>query len=612
MKKRILISVILIILCFVFIGYLFRISFRKQVIYDELSAVIPARPLAYVRCSQLKSRLDQLSQSSKYRQLLQSPFVQQIKTTPWWNEFSDSFQEFLESMIIDPMRVFGADWAVGLYRAERGELLPGVILVGKIDRFAGAAERLLYLFDRFSGQIGIQFTQDVEGIPVYVLDRRDLLVPVYYSVIDDLGMISTSFPLLKNTMLQALGVTKETEQFSAFRQIVHNISDTRFVTSYVHPALLVDELHNNQFLKALKLVDARSLEAASDFPFVTISLDVYPNNKTIVRTELFSRPGINAKALEGKAEEPGAAEVDRRSGQAAEGEALQLLEKRSRTFPLIGTVHTEHLAGFMQTLESLFPRQALQLRSKEGGTFPLQWLDPPQETFGKMLECRLTGALFGTLYTVPDISCVQDVLDSKRAFTFLDTNVDTLLDEVFASAAQRALVKKSAELYQKTGITSVRMLFQDLLCYAVLNANSKHSRSVTVSGVEPVSYALLTTNTEVLKKRIDMLLASPAQSPYALGGAQQIRGKNTRDVPKNMTPQPETPVATLLIRHALLSEWLEAVSRTTTFSLLFPRQTNQKLYQILPDLLVLLKSLPPVLFELKMQEPRLSLTMQML
>ncbi len=534
--------------------------------------MVPARPLVYVQCSQLKLHLDQLSQSTIYHEFLQSPFVQQLKTTIWWNEFSDEFQEFWDNMLIDPMRVFGNELAVGMYKTEVGEMFPGLILVSRIDRLAGAAERLLYLFDRISEETGIRFAQEVEGVPVYVLDQQDLFFPIYYSVVEDFGVISTSFPLLKTTILQALGITEERRELSPFQKIVHNIPDSRFMTWYAHPKLLSRELRDNQLLQALKFMDNRSLDAASDFPFISISLDVYPHDAPMMRVDLVSESAIDHdKAYGEKAEEPGVPEIDRHDEQSI-----------SDAFPMIGIVHTEDIGAFAQTLNTMFPRQQFQ------------WTAIPRETFGKILECRLSGKLFGTLYTIPDISCVLDVVDSDQALTFIDTHVEELLDQVFPSVAQRALLKKSAKMYQQTNVTSLSMLFQDMFCYTILNSR----------GNSEFSYALAATSSEVLKKRIDRLLASPIHAPYTFMTPEHVQGENAQHVPKNVAVQREVSVAVLLLQYDLFSEWLAAISRTTTFSLAFPRKTYPQLYHILPDLLVFLKSLPPMLFELKMQKNR--------
>ena len=78
------------------------------------------------------------------------------------------------------------------------------------DRVAKAAERVLYLFDKVSGQIGIQFIQDVQGCSIYVVKRQDMYFPLYYTVLDEFALLSTSLSLLKNTVRHVLGQLEET------------------------------------------------------------------------------------------------------------------------------------------------------------------------------------------------------------------------------------------------------------------------------------------------------------------------------------------------------------------------------------------------------------------
>jgi hypothetical protein len=75
-------------------------------------------------------------------------------------------------------------------------------------------------------------------------------------------------------------------------------------------------------------------------------------------------------------------------------------------------------------------------------------------------------------------------------------------------------------------------------------------------------------------------------------------------------PSPYTPVGVVFIQNDLLAGFLHTLSQTTTFSLVFPQYEYRWLYQILPDLLLVLRSLPPLLFEAGIHARKLSLTIQ--
>lgn len=603
MKKRILIGVFLGVLCLVCLGYLFGISFHKHVVHEKLASLVPATPLFYIQCSHLKSHLEKLSQSPWYQKFLQSPLWQQIKAAAWWNELTGSFQELWGSMLIDPMRIVGTDLAIGVYEAEKNDILPGIILVSRIDRIVYAAERLFYLFDRFSGQIGLRFTQEVEGFPVYVLERQDMLFPIYYSRIDEFGFISTSFLVLRKTMLQALGVTEKASSLFPFQSTVHEIPESRFVTSYVHPERLFKELYFNRFFRSLRLVDEQQLNLASDFPLITFFLNTGAD-KTILETKFSPKLEINRFPPEDGQGESQVPEVESSPKYVGESMDVQITKKSSGEFHLIMGLHSKHLVTFLQTLKTLFPQLEWSLL--------FQWVVPLQRSFGKFIECRLSKTLLGTLYTVPDVFCLSEVSNPVPAFVFLDRSVETVLDQFFSSSTQRAFVKKSNERYQDTEITYVRVLLQDILSYTVLKSSSVRSQSANVSGGKPAFYTLLTTSTDGLKKYIDLFLASSGQPFSPLLELHPSQEKGARSPSEKMAARHEVPVAAFFIQNESFSEWLKAVSQTRTFSLIFPPKHYQGFYQALPSLLIILKSLPPVFLHVTLQDTRLSLSLEIM
>jgi hypothetical protein len=73
----------------------------------------------------------------------------------------------------------------------------------------------------------------------------------------------------------------------------------------------------------------------------------------------------------------------------------------------------------------------------------------------------------------------------------------------------------------------------------------------------------------------------------------------------------EIPVAVFWIQNDLFAKFIENISRTTTFALLVPKRNYPTFYQILPDLLLFLKSLPSMLIEVGIQDTKLFVTMQL-
>ena len=245
------------------------------------------------------------------------------------------------------------------------------------------------------------------------------------------------------------------------------------------------------------------------------------------------------------------------------------------------------------------------------------------DAFGEIFECRLSNTLTGTLYTIPDISCILDTQDPKLSITVINTIVETLLEQMLLSPAQRAIVTRSSELYQDTIISKIRLLFQEILCYTTWEGSREHSQQLHPKQVH-FSYTLLATNKETLKKQIDLLQAHPDKQPYFLITPQQAEKEalicskhNQKELidetsaRKYMTSQQACPAFTLLIRNDLLSDFIKKLSQTNTFSLLFPRYTYPLLYQSLPFLTLFLESLPPVWIEAGIKGTRLYLVIQM-
>ena len=588
MKKRLFIGLLLILCVFVglFVWYVLGISFRKPVVPETLSAMMPAKPLAYVQCSQLQSHLKQLPQSQHYQDFLQSPLYKHLQSTEWWQEFSYSFNQSLNEMVIDPMRIVGTDVAMGLYPAESGERFPGLIVISHVDQVAKSGERLLYLFELVSGLIGVHVEQEVEGLPVYVIDREDLLLPLYYSIINDLWMVSTSLPLLKNTMLQTLGRVEEgkssdtgtVEQASPFPQLVETTSDERVMTWYWDPSRFAEEFRQNPFLASLELLDDGLLSELADLPLMTMTLDV-ASHSPVLRTEIYPK---NHKVTTPYMENQ---HVPKPTENALNEQRENMM---TGNMALLGRVHRKNLPALFHALEQIFPQQQWTFPDYEDVQAP--------EISGKFIECRVSKKLFGTLYTVPDISCLLDTQDAQRALTAIEQQVDASLVQFLPSATQRRMmVMKANESYQDVMISKWHLLLQEVFCYAAYGKKQEQTLQR--------DYLLLATNTAAIRTRLDELQTHQEASPYIFS----IQPEHEKE---GITAQ-YAPIGTLFIHNAHLAELLEAFSTTQTFSLIFPQKRYQALYEEFPDVLRTLKSLPPVfLFELAVKDRGLSLTMQ--
>jgi len=536
MKKRLFILGLLIVipLTLLVLKYALDLSRQKPLLPKEFAALVPAAPLAYVECSHLQTRLEQLTNSPENHTFRQSEFVKQVQQTEWWPKFSSWFEQFWKSLIIDPRHIIGTDVAVAVYHAGEDEILPGVILVGKVDRLAKIAERIMYIFDRVTGQIGITFKQEYQSFPIYVIAQPNMICPLYYTIAGDLGLISTALPLLESTILSAIGTDKRPVKTSPFEKTIPALPETRVVTWYLDLTRCIAELRQNPWLQSVAGLQDRVWEPGGILPFVTIRLDTDADHVTL-RTDFFSEADISENA--------GARKASPRFVQDA----------MPANFPVVAALYKKNLIPFLQNWQASFPQWEWSL--------PIS-ISNPGGAFGEMLECRVSNTLVGTVYMLPDISCLLETQHPELAQTFLDTTVKDTLAQQLPSIVQQALVKLSTETYRNTTISKLQVMFQEMFSYVVQNGST-----------------ILATNGKMVKNQIDALQAHPDARPYVF----QLR---------------EDGVAfECFLTNAQLSELLQKFSQTTTFALLYPRQTHEQFYQLFPFLIHFLKPLPPVLIE---------------
>ena len=568
MKKRYwLVGIVLLLVgVALLLGYVFRASFRQPVVYEQISSLFPPRPLAYVQCTQLESRLKDFSQRESYQAFLQSPLFAHIRSTAWWQDVAFSLQDSLQGMAIDPLRIVGTDVALGIYPTQEEQDVPGVLVMTKIDRGVKFAERLIYLVGMISGQIGIQEQCEVEGIPVYRIQNTEMLFPVYYSVIGELGILSTSVPLLQQTMLQALGKTpppgslptEELQSQDLFAHIVETRKAERFVTMYWESSKFLDELQRFQFWDFQELFDESLLASLATLPVFQIAVDVSAQS-LMFSLDMFS------SALPPE-EEWGIQEI-------FDEKTLETLFTTSpQDYALLAAMKRTQLEPLFSTLNHLFPQQSWQDARR--------WNTRQSVIWGDILECRLSAELFGTMYPIPDFSCILETHHPGRARVMLEYAVNSVFERLFPSAIQRrAMVSMANESYRNFTLSSWRAMFQEVFVFAVPQQASQPGSTIVA------------TQTGTLKTHIDLLQSSSA--PHSITGIPPIF------FDLNVSPPSSSlllPIGGILIRTGRLLELLDKLSQTSSFSLLFPQKRYPEFYHTISAFRQSEAALPDVIF----------------
>lgn len=553
MKKRVLLVGFVFVACglLVLLGYVFRASLRKPISYKQIASLFPARPLAYVQCTRLAPRLKDFSQRASYQAFLQSPLFDQIRKSSWWQEFSSSWQDALQDMVVDPLRIVGTDAAIGVYQAQKGELMPGILVVTKIDPVVNLVERLLYLIDSIAGPLGVQKQVEIKGVPVYTLQQEEMILPVYYSILGNLGIISTSFPLLQHTVLQASGKPVDAEtrglqpQQNPFESIVDAGKPERFVTLYWDTTKVLRELQQYELFDPQEFFDESLLASLRSLPFFQVAVDVSAHS-LMVSLEVFPPSLSTEKAKPFQ-------ECDHENTFSA------LIHNTPPQYPVLAAVNRARLESLFSALEQVFPQQSWQEA--------LRWHKQQSLIWGEHVECRFTTDLFGAVYTTPDLACILDTQHPQRAKALLQYGVNMLFERLFPSAIQRRTMASTVnESYRENTISIARVLFQEVFAYAV-------SQDASQPG-----YTVAATNTPAVKAFLDALRDHPEQPPFTAMPRILFASASSPSLTASL------PIGGMLFRTIPLLELLEALSKTSTFALLFPQERYPGLYHIIPVL----------------------------
>lgn len=569
MKKRFLLVGIslLFIGILLLVGYVLRASFRQPAPYEQLSSLFPPRPLAYVQCAQLEARLKDFSQRDSYQAFLQSPLFVQIRNTAWWQGTASSWQDSLKGIAIDPFHIVGTDIALGVYQSQEEHGVPGVVVMTKIDPVVKFAERLVYLIDLVSWQIGIRQQFEVEGIPVYRIQNKEMLFPVYYSVIGELGILSNSVLLQRYALLQALGkspppesvLPEESQGQDPFTGIIETKKPERFVTLYGNISTLVQELQQSPLWEDQEAFDPSLLASLTALPFIQFAVDV----------------SANALILSGELFPPSLSTEEKNASQEAifqESTLAALVKTTSQDYPMLTAVKRTHLEPLLATLEHLFPQESWEEAWRWNAQQSLVW--------GDELECRLSTELFGTVYPVPDLACMLETQSPERAHAMLEYTIRSGFERLIPSAMQRrTMISTAKDAYHDFALSIWRVVFQEVLTYAVPQQTTQPKISV------------LATNSKPLKTLLDRLangsaLRSMTDIPPILFDSTSLP----------VSSESPLPVGGILIRTGRLLELLETLSQTSTFSLIFPQKRYPEFYETITALRQSDAALPDVIF----------------
>lgn len=551
MKKRLLLFVGFLI---ILLGGLFYLIdwkyYRTPAIQEKFPSFLPPEPLVYIQCPHLNAQAKHAIAHPEFHAIVQSDFMKHVQQTSWWPEFREQFDQFWHSIIIDPMRIIGTDMALAVYPSDIGEILPRAILIGRVDRIARIAERLTYLFDKATGQIGMVFGQEYQGVKIYILQTPDMVFPLYYAIVGNIGQISTSLPLLKDSLLSLLEKTKASPSKSSallmmpspFKKAMQEVPEQYVMAGFCDLPRLVKEFRQNFFLRQTGWFQGREWEKVETFPFITLTMQT-TKERLLVRSNWVAEFSDIKQTMQKFAEllEPGMA------------------AKISSDEPLIMTRYKRSFTQFIQTWQHFFPQWLWE--------FP--GLDQSQNIYGDLMECRMSAELLGILYAIPDVSCMVETQNVGRSKEFLEMMIQNILRDQLPPIIQQG-VNITEEPYRDTQISKIQFMFQNMLNYAVESHGDPEGTGQTI----------VSTNPTAVKQRLDILARDPDQHPYVL-------------LPSSSS---ETAFVGFL-NNQVFSEFLHKASRSNTFFLVFPRYSYEQFYALLPYLIQALETLPPMVIK---------------
>lgn len=491
MKKRLIwfaAGLILLLLCGLAVSW--NVLFPPA-LSRELAALVPSDPLVFIQGSQLRVHLAQFTQRPEYVALLNSEFLHSLNRTDWWPNFRENFLAFWKSLMIDPLHIVGHEMAVAVYASDRSDVLPRAILIGKTDRVARVAERLMVGYDHLAHQIGITSAQKYRQHGVYALQTYDMLWPLYYAVVGEAGLISTSQPLLHETIDLVMAHTNSSRSTRAqtvstptvFRQAYPLAApQNRLLAGYIDTAGFARECRRNPFLRALGLGQG--------------SGPVQPDPNTVFT--------ITARSNQVSAQIRWFA-----SAQAAAQIEPELLPQigdwntvlpHPLTQPLVLAANLPRMQAFIQAGQRLFPQWAFIT------------LNAQHEIDGERFEGIVSDRILGGLYNLPEMAGLLDTADAQAAHRTLAGVVHSLVMTMLPPLLQNR-IETATERNQQTEISHVTLKMP------LVKQNIVHYATISHADAAAAGYITVSNSLTMLQQQLAALAAQPETSPYHLNQA---------------------------------------------------------------------------------------------
>ncbi len=512
--------------------------FQRLRMDDELSALLPDAPLASMHIASLSARLPQLLDSAPYRHILTSPAFQQLRQTPEWKEFAASFPE---KFLLNPMRLIGEDVIVSIHENSGNEDIPPTLLLSRVDWVARKTEQLFYAYDTFSWKRTITVAQPGSRFALYRFQQDDMLFPLYYTVIDDVFFLSTSLPLLDKTVKKAI----TTNAYPGW--------ETQLLSVKIQPAEFLRTLARSPLFE----IDQDALPAISPDAEFALSFNAFPDE-------------IRLEAVLSSVKTPwhGVLTQDEmRDNTPLRGVSTDIEQDTA----IFAGLNQSEIARMIDQLMMIFPKMERPVLLPE--------IAELQAITDERIECQSSSRVAGMVYAMPEVSCLTAFRESPEiAMTAMQRTLTSLLDQNLPSR-QRNMVKQSVGSHQNVAMVTVSLLFQELLAYGVVPAQT--------NGI-----GVLSASSKTLKREMDRLFALEQAPPYRMTAE---RGA----------------VAHIVIQPPQFADLLKNLAQTPTFAILMPKKKHPQFYASLPLALLAFNALPPIMLDAQVNDATLTYSLRL-
>ncbi|PID58107.1 hypothetical protein CSB45_05315 [candidate division KSB3 bacterium] len=549
-------GIVLFLLAFLFLS---KIILPPPPVTKQLSDLLPDSPLFYLHCSDLQARFKDFTQHEQYQRLFTTPYVQGILQRQEGQAQLAAFQGFLDERLLSPMQFIGKDLACALYQHSSALKArePAVIVLSRVSRKAKLAERVFYAFNWLTEIRVEKLPRKRHNHPVYHVNQQDLPFPLYYTLFSDLVAVSSSLDLLE-TVIERLSQEAIADEPEAFHELVrHTQPEISFLTAFVDPPRLAEELSSNLFFRSWSRSNQEQIELLKDAPPLLSIFDIYEESVRL-QAEFSPLPNSHADVQD--------------TEQAAPANSCWNKSSTIREFPLLLDLSPNTLSKLFQRVREIFPPAQLE------------WQHPLQgyRLWENTIECRMSTRIPGTLYALPDLLCIADSpVPPEESAAAVTTIVSTLLKEELSPMLRRTMLRHARKIHQHVPVSVLKMLVQEVMAYAAL------------SNRQGKAFTMLSTNSRAIEQAIDATLAEADALPVSCTNSAPDQHRNSA--------QQFVPGAGLWIHADRLAAFIKDFSQSKSFRLLVPRKAAPEFYAQLPELLVILQSLPPLYLELGLQ-----------